>query len=72
MAAKFVDLRRYGSNMALEKDQITKAADRVGLEALDVARDGVMLHGEPLMIAAFLDRFPEPPDLGDGDLEDDL
>lgn len=72
MAAKFVDLRRYGSNMALEKDRITKAANRIGLEALDVDRDGVMLHGDLLMIAAFLERFPESPDLGDGDLEDDL
>lgn len=73
MAAKYVDLRRYGSNMAYEKAAITSAASNFSLEVVVGGRDGVVLHGAMGEILAFLKIYPdEVPEPSDDDLFDDL
>lgn len=72
MTAKYVDLRPYGQNMTFEKARITEFAKRCGLEVVIGGRDGVVLHGDSLMIAALLRAYPVDRAEENGDLEDDL
>ncbi len=70
MTTKYVDVRRYGVNTALEKSNIIAEATLFGLEAAVGGRDGVVLDGHPEQIEQFLRNYPDVAPIPGNDDED--